>query len=150
VPLSTQSQTPALQQRIVEPGQLVYVQLLQRMTIEGFSSQADDPSYWHNPDLSARHWPAGVRPAVVLKTSSDAEGCHTIKVVAIGRRHSPVPAAVGSPVRITDKTAPAQNDTITVVPDWPLEDMYCYAFPRSATFVLDPQVKLTLLRSIPC
>jgi hypothetical protein len=137
-PPSTQSLTKPFNKCIVQPGQLVYVQLLPRLTIEGYTAQAGDPSYWHNPDLSARYFPTKVRPAVVLQVLLDTNGYYTIRVVAIGRRRPPIPA-IGSAIRITDKIS---DSNAVIIPGWPVEDAYCYAFPRSAKFVLDPHVRL--------
>jgi hypothetical protein len=138
---STQSVTKLPQKCIVQPGQLVYVQLLPGLTIEGYSSQAGDPSYWHNPELSAGYFPTKARPAIVLQISLDAKGYYTIWVVAIRKRQPPI----GSAVKITDKISDSNDIVIT---DWPLEDTYCYAFPRSARFVLDPQVRLVSYMSV--
>jgi len=61
--------TPQPPYCIVEPGQLIYTQLLPCMTIEGYTLGREDPSHWLDPSLSEEAWPTVPRPAVVLEVS---------------------------------------------------------------------------------
>jgi hypothetical protein len=125
-----------------EPGQLVYLQILPRISIEGRSSQAGDLSYWHDPDLSTDYWITKPRPAVILESSLDAGGYHTIKVISIRQGPPVADAAMCNAVRIVDAPSTLTKDIL--VPDWPLDDTYCYVFPCPDIFVSVPEVNLPL------
>lgn len=124
--------------RLTEPGQLVYVQVLPRTTIEGYSSQAGDPSYWHDPDLSTDYWITRPRPAIVLDTSFSACGYHSIKVAPIRRGPPVADPMTGSVVKIVNTPYTTGSDDIHIL-HWPLDDTFCYAFPCPDTFVIIPQ-----------
>ncbi|KAG5638032.1 hypothetical protein H0H81_002233 [Sphagnurus paluster] len=100
---------------IVQPGQFVYVHILPRLTVEGYTGQANDESYWHDPTLSGDEWKTKLYPAAVLGTSWDSNGYYRILVIPIGRG----------------------TDAVALV-DWPLEDAYFYAFPCLQTFYTLP------------
>jgi serine/threonine protein kinase len=68
---------------IVELGQLIYAQVLPRMTIEGYTISQQDSSNWLDPSLCDEEWPAMPRPAVVLKVWNDWRGKSLIKVAPI-------------------------------------------------------------------
>jgi len=117
----------------VELGQLVYVQLLPRMTIEGYTARANDPSYYDNPSLSGEEWQMSMLPAVVLGVTQVDDGArHIIKVVPLVRGPPSIDAAQDS------VSLPIQDMLIPTDAFSSLEDVYCYSFPRVNTFVCDP------------
>jgi hypothetical protein len=117
----------------VEIGQLVYVQLLPRLTIEGYTARAVDPSYWHDPSLSGEAWQMSMIPAVVLQITQVDDGArHVIKVVSL-MRGSPSVDRIQNAVPLPVKDMSIPPDTLPL-----LEDVYCYAFPRVNTFVCNP------------
>jgi hypothetical protein len=124
-----------------EPGQLVYLQILPRISIEGRSSQAGDLSYWHDLDLSTDYWITKPRPAAILESSVDTGGYHRIKVIPIRQGPPVADAAMCNAVRIADAPSTLTNDIL--VPDWPLDDTYCYVFPCPDIFVSVPEVNIS-------
>ncbi|KIM74543.1 hypothetical protein PILCRDRAFT_828099 [Piloderma croceum F 1598] len=117
----------------VELGQLVYVQVLPRMTIEGYTARALDPSYWDDPSLSGEEWRTSIIPAIILQISQVENGArHIIKAIPLRRGPSSIDVAQDAvPLRVNDMSIP--TDALS-----PLEDIYCYSFLRVDTFVCDP------------
>jgi hypothetical protein len=56
----------------VSSGQLVYVRLLPRPTIEGYTAQALDGSHWEDISLVGPEWETKMWPAVVLDVVNGA------------------------------------------------------------------------------
>ena len=132
-PTPTPSSKPSIPSCVVRPGQLVYVQVLSKITIEGHSCQAD-ASYWHDPDLSGDYWMTKRRPAIVLQILLNRKKHYVIKVVPIKLG----PRTTGSSaMKLTNKGSATDACSI---PGWPLDDAFCYVFPRSESFVSVPQV----------
>ena len=133
------SSRPSTPPCVVRPGQLVYVQILSRITIEGHSCQGD--SYWHDPDLSGDYWMTKRRPAIVLQTWLKEKKYYVIKVVPIKLG----PRAPGSTVmRLTNKESATDA---CALPGWPLLDAFCYVFPHCESFASVPQVFPFILQS---
>jgi hypothetical protein len=140
-PTPIPSSRPSIPPCVVRPGELVYVQVLSRITIEGHSCQAD-ASYWHDPDLSGDYWMTKRRPAIVLQTWLKEKKYYVIKVIPIklGSR------ALGgsSVIRLTNKES--ATDACSV-PGWPLDDAFCYVFPHPESFASVPKVFPFILQS---
>ncbi|KAG5650031.1 hypothetical protein H0H81_001007 [Sphagnurus paluster] len=122
---------------IVQPGQLVYVHILPRHTVEGYTGQANDESYWHDPTLSGDEWKTKLYPAAILSTSWDSDGYYRILAIPIGRGRASAQRKVNI---VNDITFPTLGTDAVALPEWPLEDAYFYAFPCSQTFYSLPRV----------
>jgi hypothetical protein len=136
----------------VEIGHLISIQIISRVSIEGYSLQGlADP--WHDPLLSSRHWPTSVRPVIVIDTAFDETSfLFKIQVVSIGQGtpDKPATAASGVSSRIAIRSRPStsstRGQTVALRPVakyaagklWPVPNAYCYAFPRALWFYCLP------------
>jgi len=112
----------------VELGQLVYVQVLPRMTIEGYTARTIDPSYWDDPSLSGEEWRTSIIPAIVLQIKQFKAGARqSIKVIPLSRGPLLIDARHAVPLQIED------TSMLLTLPD-----VYCYSLPGVYTFVCDP------------
>jgi casein kinase I family protein HRR25 len=126
---------------IFEPGQLIYAQLLPRMTIEGYTISRADP-YWLDPSLSDEKWPTVPRPAVVLQVSKNWRGKSVLEVAPITRCQLGAPA---TKILLTSDEQARGSDAATVSgTGWPQDSTWCYVFLRTNTFICNPdQVRLS-------
>ena len=129
----------------VDVGQLVHVQIVPRTSIEGYSMQAVDPSYWHDPSLSSDEWRTFARPAIVINSAFDqSSSLYKILVVSLGRG---IPAE-GTHILPVSTPLSVQGGAVVPEPAWPMPETYCYAFPRATWFYCLPgQVWIVHLKS---
>jgi hypothetical protein len=114
----------------VEVGQLIYVKICARTSIEGYSLQDLDP--WHDPALSSAEWCTVARPAIVIDVKFDTVlSLYKIQVVSMGQG---TPAKPGKPARKVFGPLSVQSESIILNPAWPIPDTYLYAFPRAPWF----------------
>lgn len=114
----------------MQPGEIVYVELLPRISIEGYTGRAGDASYWNDPELSTEYWNTKARPAIILEANQ-----HGLRVVPITLKQ-PVGTKV---VKITNLTSEYDENTI-FLPGWPFKTAYAYSFPRSILIFPLPEV----------
>ncbi|KAF8595250.1 kinase-like protein [Ceratobasidium sp. AG-I] len=127
----------------VEVGQLVVAQVMSAVSIEGYSAQAGhEESYIHDTSLTAQEWSTLPKPGVVIEVGWDTQArlyCFTL--VAIGR---PQQGAGTLDLATVPVLGSGSGDTklgdaiISVEPNWPLEDSYCYAFKNPTRFYCLP------------
>jgi hypothetical protein len=120
-----------------QPGQLVNVQIASRESIEGYSIQATDPSYWYDPELSSSKWRNPARPAIVIDTESDRQSSYSKILVVSLSRGSPTGATPVIPF-CASSPRDAPGEEIVPEPIWPMSHTYCYAFPRAQWFYCLP------------
>jgi casein kinase I family protein HRR25 len=100
----------------VEVGQLIYVKINARISIEGYSFQALDP--WHDPALSSEEWSTVARPAIVLDVNFDTVlSLYKIQVISMGQG---TPAKPGKPARKVSGPFSVQSESIVLNPAWPI------------------------------
>ena len=122
----------------VEVGQLILVQIVSRTSIEGYSMEANDQSYWHDPALSSEEWRTSARPAIVIGFQLDlSTSLYKIHVVSLGHG---VPADGILTVSVSMSPLSSDDAGTAIVPEpaWPKADTYCYAFPRATWFYCLP------------
>jgi hypothetical protein len=116
-----------------QTGQLVHIQIASRESIEGYSIQDAEPSYWRDPELSSSKWHNPARPAIIIDTKPDRwSSCSKILVVSLSqgsqKRATPViPLYASLP-------GGASDEKIVPEPTWSMSDTNCYAFPRAYWF----------------
>ena len=112
-------------------GQLIYVRLLSRLSIEGYTAQALDPSHWEDASLLGPDWKTKKRPAVVLDVEQlDDDSYWRVKVLPLRRD-------VGGLMdgdNIAIGVSPQSLET-GVHQQWPWGKIIAYAFPIAETFV---------------
>jgi hypothetical protein len=69
---------------VIEPGQLIYAQLLPRITVKDYTLVRGDPSH---RSLSDEAWSTVPRPAVVLRVSRSLRSKIIVDLALITRRH---------------------------------------------------------------
>ena len=74
---STSKECPAT------PGDLVFVQIEPRTSVEGYTLAENNSSYLVDPTLSGEFWKCPFRPAVILSTSKKKEGRYTFLLVPL-------------------------------------------------------------------
>lgn len=123
---------------VLQPGQLVNIQIVSRESIEGYSIQATDPSYWFDPELSLSTWRNPARPAIVIDTETDRRSSYSkILVVSLGHG-SPTRAIPAIPICADPSLRDSSGEKIVPEPIWPMSHTYCYAFPRAYWFYCLP------------
>ncbi|KAF8155737.1 kinase-like domain-containing protein [Crassisporium funariophilum] len=119
----------------VKTGQLVLVQIDAPASIEGYSMQENNTSYWANPALYLDYWEMPHRPSIVISTIFDERvKRHCIKVVPLYVSSQPGENAVplSAPVLALDQSSRSASD------------VFCYAFLRPFEFYCFPdQTPLT-------
>ncbi|RDB22418.1 Casein kinase I isoform alpha [Hypsizygus marmoreus] len=126
--------TSTLPTPVVSPvvrGQLVYIRILARATLEG-SGHADDQSYWHNPSLSKEEWRFPMRPAVVVEVTVGS-AMTSLRVLAIMRREDGLERVAGYR---RFGFLPFPEDVQCEGKPWPFNDAYVYAVPNIRTVVV--------------
>jgi hypothetical protein len=119
-------------------GQIICCQTDARVTLEGYSARAGDPSFWRDPSFSSGN--TAIRPAVVLSVEMDKwSSLWSIKVICIGR--GVLSSADANVVPISSSPV---NGSVTPTPTWPLSDSYCYIYPRPMKFFCYPGEVLLL------
>jgi hypothetical protein len=121
----------------VEIGQLVNVQIDARVSIEGYSIQANDTSFLHNIEFTSDEWSTSAKPAIVINTVFDAHSsCHKILVVSLG---CGTPATGTKFVTVAVAPSPhALKHQVVIQPEWPKSQTYCYVFPHAYWFYCLP------------
>ncbi|KAG6830560.1 hypothetical protein H0H93_013998, partial [Arthromyces matolae] len=119
----------------VETGQLVYFQILARPTLEAFGFTIEDPSYWHDPELSTD-------PLILNMSLIPGIVLHLVRPLNHGGRMIP-PGAYVLPIRrgqppefmqdlvariVSDESLKVEDYDI-VLPGWPFDDTYCFGWP---------------------
>jgi len=126
----------------VEPGQLIYVQLMPRITIEGYTIGQGDSSYWLDPTLSDEAWPTVPLPAIVLEVKGDWWGKSVVTVAPITRRR--LGESVTKVLLTADGRCEEPDTAIVLGSDWPQDPIWCYSNIVSKSFLCDPdQVRPT-------
>ncbi|OAX43421.1 kinase-like protein [Rhizopogon vinicolor AM-OR11-026] len=128
--------SPPPSSHIVQPGQLIYAQLLPRTTIEGYTIGQRDSSYWPDPSLSDEAWLTVPLPAVVLEVRKDWRGKSVVKVAPITRRRTGE-----STIKFllsADKESSEPDIAIVLGPGWLRDPAWCYSFMRLNSFLCDP------------
>ena len=74
---STSKECPAT------PGDLVFVQIEPRTSVEGYTLAENNSSYLVDPTLSGEFWKCPFRPAAILSTSKKKEGRYTFLLVPL-------------------------------------------------------------------
>ncbi|OJA15499.1 hypothetical protein AZE42_08257 [Rhizopogon vesiculosus] len=128
--------SPPPSSHIVQPGQLIYAQLLPRTTIEGYTIGQRDSSYWSDLSLSDESWPTVPLPAVVLEVRKDWRGKSVVKVAPITRRRTG--ESTIKFLRSDDKKSSEPDTAIVLGPGWPRDPAWCYSFMRLNSFLCDP------------
>lgn len=119
----------------VSPGQLIYVKLLSRLSIEGYAMQALDPSYWEDASLLRPELETKKRPAVVLDVKKlDRDTYWKVKVLPI-RRGSARGKEGGDAAAIS--LSPQRLET-GAIEEWSWAEIVAFAFPCAETFVCLP------------
>ena len=104
------------------------MQVLSRVTNEGYTPRAIDPSYWNDPSLPGEEWRMSRIPAIVSQCKQfKAGGHHSIKVILLMR--SPPPTDV------TRDAVPLQIKDTSMLSSLP--DNYGYSFQRVYAFACD-------------
>lgn len=135
---TSRNEDPGNSEYPVEVGQVVYVQIISQTSIEGYSMQAGDPSYWNDPTLSSEEWRNPARPAIVIDSSFDKpSSLYKIRVVSLGRG-TPANNTINLAVSALPPSPVLEGDAIVPEPSWPMSDVYCYAFPRATWFYCLP------------
>jgi hypothetical protein len=136
--------TPQPPYRIVEPGQLIYAQLLPSMTIEGYTLGREDSSHWLDPSLSEEAWPTVPRPAVVLEVSKDWRNKFIVKLAPIARRQ--LGQSVAQVLLTADENSRETDVAMVLGSSWPLDAIWSYTLVGTATFTCSPdQVRISLV-----
>ncbi|OBZ77476.1 Casein kinase I isoform alpha [Grifola frondosa] len=113
----------------VSPGEIIYVKVLSRLTIEGYTSQASDPSHWVDKSLLGPEWDTRKRPAVVLAIEWPQMGKFwKVKVVPLRRQARD---DNGEIVRISPQSSCDSER-------WPWDDIVAYECPNAETFICIP------------
>ena len=115
----------------VTPGELVYMQIHSRLSIEGITAQATDASHSDDPSFSEPEWQMKRWPAVVLNVK-----VHKYWSVMV------LPLRQGA---VVNETGAEQDLAIRVSPQscggdeqWPWEETVMYACPLMETFTCLP------------
>ncbi|KAG6820065.1 hypothetical protein H0H93_005688 [Arthromyces matolae] len=130
-----QDRSPTQAYLPVELGQIVYLQILARPTLEKLKTHRD-PSYWHDPELSTNPLLQGMDliPGIVVDLGplgSHSVSTRWVKVLPIQRGKTPdLPIIEEKFARIVSKSSLKVNDYDIVLPDWPFEDTFCCGWPK--------------------
>ncbi|KAG6820066.1 hypothetical protein H0H93_005689 [Arthromyces matolae] len=146
---------PTLNYLPVELGQIVYLQILARPTLE-LLKPFHDPSYWHDPELSTNPLLQGMDlvPGIVVylgPLDPHTELTRWVHVLPIQRGKTPDLMFVRDKLRrIVSHSSLKVNDYDIVLPDWPFEDTFCCGYPHpirltffSTTEAVHPYWKIT-------
>ncbi|KAG6847289.1 hypothetical protein H0H93_009045, partial [Arthromyces matolae] len=124
----------------VETGQLVYFQILARPTLEAFGLIIEDPSYWHDPELSTDPLILRMNPipgiVVHLDRALDRDARMTPRACVLPIRRGQPPEFMQELVAriVSDKSLKVEDYDI-VLPGWPFDDTYCFGWPYPTEFV---------------
>ncbi|KAG9093974.1 hypothetical protein FS749_013352 [Ceratobasidium sp. UAMH 11750] len=133
-------QAPTAPSVPVHAGQVVLVQLLPSITAEGCSIQAGhEGSYIRDARFDTLEWSAPWRPAIVTRVVWDERaGAYSFTAVAICRRNG-TPGAAIVPISCTNPpNSEIPKMAVSVKPEWPFKDSFCYAYKRPTTFYCLP------------
>ncbi|KAG6821507.1 hypothetical protein H0H93_000016 [Arthromyces matolae] len=155
VQIPTDEHLPPQDYLPVELGQIVYLQILARPTLE-LLKPYEDPSYWHDPELSTNPLLQGMDlvPGIVVSLGPlfpHPRLTRWVHVLPIQRGQTPDLTFVRDKFRrIVPNSSLKVNDYDIVLPDWPFEDTFCCGYPRpikltffSTTEAVSPHWKIT-------
>ena len=113
------------------PENLVLVQINLQTSVEGYTLQQENSSYWLDPSLSRESWKSPFRLAVILSTTEKEQGHHSLLVVPL--------------TKLTPGDALSLKKIgVDGLPD-SLSNLSAYVFPRSTEIRCFPtQVRISI------
>jgi hypothetical protein len=105
------------------PGDLVFVQIEPRTSVEGYTLAENNSSYFVDPTLSGEFWKCPFRPAVILSANKKREGRYAFFLVPLTT--SPLEGAIS--LKEIDISLPSS-----------LSNLSAYVFPRAIEILCLP------------